>query len=102
VLIVKMKTTAYILGVSALLGALNLPIGYYTFLRVLVTLGAFWILYNTNDNKIAGWDFFLIISAIIFNPVMPIYLNKDLWIIIDIITGGGYLLFGAKANNHLK
>ena len=97
-----MKTTAYILGVSTLLGALNLPIGYYTFLRVLVTLGALWILYNTNDNKIEGWDFFLIISAIIFNPVMPVYLNKALWIIIDIITGGGYLLFGAKFNNHRK
>ena len=97
-----MKTTAYILGVSTLLGALNLPIGYYTFLRVLVTLGAFWILYNTNDNKIEGWDFFLIISAIFFNPVMPIYLNKALWIIIDIITGVGYLLFGAKFNNQLK
>lgn len=97
-----MKTTAYILGVSTLLGALNLPIGYYTFLRVLVTLGALWILYNTNDNKIEGWDFFFIISAIIFNPVMPVYLNKALWIIIDIITGGGYLLFGAKFNNHRK
>jgi hypothetical protein len=97
-----MKTTAYICGISVLVGTLALPIGYYTFLRILVTTGAIWILYNINDNKIDGWDYFLIISAIIFNPIMPIYLNKDLWTIIDIITGGGYLLFGAKFNNQLK
>jgi len=97
-----LKTSAYILGVFTLLGVLHLPIGYYTFLRVLVTIGALWILYSINDNKIEGWDYFLIISAVIFNPITPVYLNKELWTIIDIITGGGYLLFGAKFNDYLK
>ena len=97
-----MKTSAYILGTFTLIGTLQLPIGYYTFLRILVTAGALWILYNINDNKIEGWDYFLIITAIFFNPVFPVYLNKEMWSVIDVVTGIGYLLFGFKFHDYFN
>ncbi len=82
---------------SALFIALfDLPIGYFTFLRIFVTIGSVAIIIT--EFKKFGLNYWVMtfgLVAIIFNPIIPIYLNnKNYWIPIDIISG---LLFVIKA-----
>jgi len=74
-------------------GIFKLPIEYYTFLRILVSVGALIILYNTLISKQLYFSIIFFIILILFNPIFPIYLyRKNLWIPIDIIAGILFLL----------
>jgi len=74
-------------------GIIKLPIEYFTFLRIIVSVGATLILYNTLSSKQLYFSIIFFIILILFNPIFPIYLyRKNLWIPIDVITGILFLL----------
>lgn len=77
-----------------LIATANLPYGYYRFLRIAITIiaaiNAFGVF--KKDNKALAILF--IALAILFNPIIPIYLDKATWTPIDIIVG---LFFGVIA-----
>lgn len=76
-----------------LLAILNLPIGYFTILRIIVFMVAVFIVFE--NLKTTHWLLIFLIIAILFNPIFPIYLyNKDIWIPIDVVCA---LLFLAEA-----
>lgn len=63
------------------------PYGYYVFLRWAVCLSAVLITFNsyTVDRKM--FLFSSIPIAILFNPIAPVHIDKEIWIVIDIIVG---------------
>ena len=64
------------------------PYGVYTLLRIVVTLSAAFIIYN-NYKKTSSVNSIIVIFSIIliiFNPISPIRLNKEIWLLIDLIT----------------
>ncbi|ATL45263.1 hypothetical protein OZ664_19115 [Elizabethkingia sp. HX WHF] len=70
------------------IAVLRLPIDYYTFLRIIIFIGAGVALYHLFRNKIYYWTAVFGFILILFNPVFPVYLHKkSLWIPLDIITG---------------
>lgn len=70
------------------IAVLRLPIDYYTFLRIVIFIGAGVALYHLFRNKIYYWIAVFGFILILFNPVFPIYLHKkSLWLPLDIITG---------------
>ncbi|WEK68744.1 MAG: hypothetical protein P0Y62_12895 [Candidatus Chryseobacterium colombiense] len=74
-------------------GIFRLPIEYYTFLRILISIGALLVLYNTLSFKQHYFNIIFLVILILFNPIFPIYLyRKSLWIPIDTITGILFLL----------
>jgi len=78
--------------VLLLLTFLRLPYGYFTFLRLVIcAVAAFHcvLAFNLNRGVIAG-GFSLI--AILFNPIVPIYLSKETWGPIDLIVALFFLL----------
>lgn len=76
-------------------GLFNLPIGYYTFLRIVVTIGAVSIIVTEFKNEFSFWIITFGLIGILFNPIIPIYFNdKTFWAIIDLLAG---ILFGIKA-----
>lgn len=88
-----MKPFLTFCAICCFAGIFRLPIEYYTFLRVLVSVGALVVIYNFLVYKQYNWSTIFIIILIIFNPVFPIYLyRKSLWIPIDTITGILFLL----------
>jgi len=90
-----MKVILLICSVLLILALANLPIGYYTLLRIVVTIGAILVLVNEYKGEFTFWIIIFGIIAILFNPLLPIYFNnKEIWMPIDIITG---ILFGIKA-----
>jgi len=76
-----------------LLALLRLPIGYYTFLRIVVTIGAVTVVVSEFKSKINFWVITFGIIAVLFNPLIPIYLgNRVVWAPIDIIVAGLFLI----------
>lgn len=87
------------------LAIFNLPYGYYTFLRIIIFLIAGWCLfdeYNTIGKLTLVWRIIFVLIALIFNPVLPIYLSKDVWQIIDIICSILFLVSAVFKREDIK
>jgi hypothetical protein len=90
-----MKPFLTFCAICCFVGIFKLPIEYYAFLRILVSVGALIVIYNAFVFKTQYWSTIFIIILILFNPVFPIYLyRKNIWVPIDIITGILFLLIG--------
>ncbi len=91
----KMKTLLLICAGLLLLAIADMPIGYYTFLRIVVTIGAVAVVVYEFENGFNFWLFAFGFIAIFFNPLVPVYLNdKDMWMPIDFAAA---ILFGIKS-----
>jgi len=83
-----MKIFLFICAAVLFIGVANLPVGYYTFLRIIVFIGAGIICYQEWNNTSKTWLVIFGTILVLFNPITPVYLNnKSLWIPLDIITG---------------
>jgi predicted membrane protein len=88
-----MKSFFTFCAICCFIGILRLPIEYYTFLRILISIGALLAVYLYLLSKNQYVSIIFLVILIIFNPVLPIYLyQKGLWIPIDTITGVMFLL----------
>jgi hypothetical protein len=87
------KTVLLITSGLLLLGIFSLPLGYYTFLRIAVTLTAIIVIVNEYKGNIDFWTITLGIIAVLFNPIIPVYFNsKTGWSIIDLIVATVFLI----------
>ena len=90
-----MKTLLLICCGLLFIGLMDLPIGYYTLLRIAITIGSVAVVVTELENGLNFWVITFGIIAIIFNPFIPIYLNdKSVWVPIDIFGG---ILFLVKS-----
>lgn len=80
-----------LIAVSILLflAAFPLPYGFYTFIRIAVSGCSGYIVYHglSKGNKDAILWLFAFI-AILFNPIAPIYMSKEVWVIADLLASG--------------
>jgi hypothetical protein len=65
----------------------GLPYGFFTILRFVVCAATTYIAWVSYDHQKANWCWAFGIIAVLFNPFIPIHLNRDLWSIIDVVTG---------------
>jgi hypothetical protein len=73
-----------------LLWALNPsnPYGYYILLRW-VCCGIFaYLAIQALEHKKKGWVWVLGITALFYNPIFRVHLNRELWSIINVVTIG--------------
>jgi hypothetical protein len=85
------------------LAVANFPIGFYTFLRIVVTIGAVSIICFELQKGISIWTLLFGLIAILFNPLLPIYLHeKSAWLPFDIICGIIFLIKTFLLNTKLK
>jgi len=77
-----------------LIGAIfKLPIGYYTFLRISISIVSTIIIVQEVKNGFNFWVISFGLVLILFNPVIPIYLrDKTIWQTLDIITAFWFLI----------
>lgn len=68
---------------------LELPYGYYTLLRLVVTgcalLSAYWL------GAERGLFWIMALIAVLFNPIMPIHFSRELWAVFDLAVAGGFV-----------
>lgn len=86
----------YILSLCTILLLLcigDLPIGYYTLVRIVVTIGAICVIVNEPNKDLNFWRASFGIIAIIFNPFIPVYLyDKSIWLVIDVFAIGLFVI----------
>ena len=81
------KQLIYITAGLLFAAILPLPYGYYSLLRILscgVFVASTVITYKQGE-KITPWVF--VILAIVFNPTIKIHFQKEIWIVIDFLSG---------------
>lgn len=96
-----MKTFFIITAVFCYIAILNLPYGYYTFLRILVSISCGIYIYENRSLGANFWNIVLGIILVLFNPIIPIYLTKSIWMSIDALVGVVFLIvsFSKKRND---
>ena len=77
----------YIAVGMLLLGALPLPYGYYSLLRLVITGVFSWATYVSYSRKQRSLSWVFGFVAILFNPFIIIHLPKELWIFVDVCAG---------------
>ena len=81
------------------LAIFQLPYGYYQLLRIVITIASGISAFAAYENNNQGLAIAFAFVLILFNPIMPIYLDKGTWVIIDIIVG---IFFGINGYNENK
>lgn len=88
--------TSILCAILLLIAVLKAPKEYYWLLRTIVFIGA--VLVIIKHIPTTHWVLLFLVVAVLFNPVLPIYLyEKVLWIPLDIITS---LLFLTEVIMH--
>jgi hypothetical protein len=91
----SITAAVWIVPAGMLLVALApLPYGYYTLLRFVVCVAAAFLAWKhyASAHGIGAWTVGLGLMAILFNPLVPVYLSRGAWAPIDI---GAAIVFGA-------
>jgi len=98
--------TIWIIPIIMLFVALlDLPYGYYTLLRIIVCGCSGYLAFTAYNvsQKATLWVFILGGIALLFNPIIPIHLSKELWTIIDPIVAfifvGHFIMLYRERNN---
>ena len=60
------------------------PYGYYNLLRLVVCGTGVFLAVISYKYKNTAWAWTMGIVAFIFNPIFPMHLGKEIWVIIDI------------------
>lgn len=92
---ISLKPPIIISIILLLLAILPLPIGYYTFLRLVVCGTAIFLAHQSYQKQNMSWVWTTGFIALIFNPLIPLYLGRELWVVVDIIVAvvfGVYLI----------
>lgn len=72
-------------SIASLIALFPLPYGYYTFLRILVCgccLATALLAFKTNKYKVYGW--IAIPIGVLFNPLIPVHLDRAIWSFFNI------------------
>ena len=71
-----------------LLAILPWPYGYFNFLRLAVSILAGWLAYEQwkLDDAVSGWVVALGGVALLYNPVLPVHLTREIWGAINLLT----------------
>lgn len=77
--------TKIVLAVLFVLCLVDMPYGYYQFVRFLGMIGFAFLAFNEFEQENLGWSMFYVVSAILINPIFKISLGRELWNIIDIV-----------------
>lgn len=62
------------------------PYGYYQILRWVVVGVAGYSAFIAYEHRKNVWAWIFGIITILYNPIAPIYLNREIWAVIDVIV----------------
>lgn len=80
------KSLCIIIGILLLTAIFPLPYGYYTFLRLIVFISSLILIFDLREKALHNLSLVMIVLAILFNPIVPVYLSREIWLPIDIAS----------------
>lgn len=73
-----------IAAVVALVGVGGLPYGYYVLLRWVVSPVAAYTALEAAKMPRKGWSWVFGVLALVFNPILPVHLTREVWPLVDL------------------
>ena len=67
----------------ALLGVGSLTYGYYVLLRWVVSPVAAYTALQAAKLPTKGWSWVFAVLALVFNPILPVHLTREVWAVAD-------------------
>ena len=93
-------TAARLAAAAALLVALGrMPYSYYTLMRFLCCIVAAYGAYLASERKQAHWMWIFGVMALLFNPFLPVRLDRSTWAVLDVAAA--LLMLGSLTNRAL-
>lgn len=84
-----------------LIAIFPMPYGYYSILKICVSLcGGFTAYLNFQEDNIKVTTWLCVFLAIVFNPIIPIHLTREIWIVLNVAAAGtfGYLTYRSEVD----
>lgn len=81
-----MRNLLYVAIGLLIVACFPLPYGYYTFLRIAITIISVLFIINDSANGFSTQNIIWGVLAILYNPLIPIHLTKTIWIGLNIVT----------------
>jgi hypothetical protein len=98
-----MKNIALVIASVLLLFALldGWPYEFFTILRFVVCGSSTYVAWLSYKDGQENWTWILGAIALLFNPFLPIYLTREIWVVIDSATAVLLIvaIFGLKLGN---
>jgi hypothetical protein len=82
-----------------LLCLLDMPYGYYQFVRFAAMVGFAYLAYSANQQNRKNDMFVYIALALLFQPFIKIALGRTIWNIVDLIVSIGLVISVIKDSN---
>ena len=80
------------LATLLLLCLLDMPYGFYQFVRFAAMVGFSYLAYSANEQNKKNEVFLYIVLAILFQPFFKIALGRTIWNLVDVIVSIGLVL----------
>jgi hypothetical protein len=73
---------------SAFLGLalFDLPYGFYTFLRLVITIAAFWLARLIYQGRLSPAIVVLVLTAILYNPIVKVHMSREVHAVFNVMT----------------
>jgi hypothetical protein len=81
-----------LLAVFLFLCVLDMPYGYYQFVRFLAMMAFALLAYHEFNRNNQSAAFLFIGLAILFQPLIKLALGRELWNIVDVVVGLGLIV----------
>jgi hypothetical protein len=80
--------------VVLMVATMRLPYGYYTFVRLVVCASAAFLAFTSWNERPVGQVFAIALAllAVLFNPLIPIYLKREVWFYLDWLAASVFAL----------
>lgn len=78
------KPLALVSAALLVVALADLPYGFYTVLRLIVCGTAAYGAWMASETDRTFWTFLLGGIALLFNPVVPVYLDRSVWAVLDL------------------
>lgn len=86
------KRIKMILAILFFLCLLDMPYGYYQFIRFIALMGFGFLAFKANDDGFKNEAFIYVGLALLFQPFFKIALGRTLWNVVDVVVGIGLLI----------
>lgn len=78
------KTLLIVTLLLLLIALFDMPYFYYQILRWIVCGVAGYSAYVEFEKEKSVWFYVFAFATLIYNPISPLFLNKEIWILIDL------------------
>src|SRR5687767_7539042 len=83
----NIRNTCIVAGILLVLAIpTGWPYGYYILLRWIISIIAAIVAYEFYKSHLQAWTFVFGSITFLFNPIIPVYLSKSTWVLIDLIA----------------